>query len=223
MRIWEIDFLRGVAVLLMVTFHFVVDLRDFYGVPLDYRQGLWFLLGKMSACLFILLAGISIRFSRSPLRHGLKVLVWGMAISIVTYFYDPVIYIRFGILHLLGVSLLLSAFLSRFTNLTLMFFAVSSMLLGNFWQGTAGLRSPWFIPFGYPPISFATLDYYPLFPWLGVFVLGMVLGRKLYPKQISRLPENLPHTPLNRCGRNALAIYLLHQPILLLLLFFVFN
>ena len=223
MRIWEIDFLRGLAVLLMVTFHFIVDLRDFYGFPLDYRDGFCFILGKSSACLFILCAGISTRFSRSPLRHGLKVLTWGMVLSIVTYFYDPAIYIRFGILHLLGVSLLLSAFFSRFTSLQLTFIALSLLLLGNFWEGAAWLRQPWLIPLGYPPASFATLDYYPLLPWLGLFVLGMILGRQLYPRPLSRLPNDLPHTPLNWCGRNALAIYLLHQPILLLLLFFFFN
>ena len=222
MRIWEIDFLRGFAVLLMVAFHFIVDLRDFYGVPVIYQQGFWFIIGKSSACLFILLAGISTNFSRNPLRHGLKVLAWGMAISLATYFYNPAIYIRFGILHLLGVSLIFSVFFSRLTNLPLALISLIALLLGNFWPGAAWLRQPWLIPLGYPPASFATLDYYPLLPWFGLFIIGKIIGRILYPKPHSLFSLQLPATPFHWLGRHALAVYLLHQPFLLLPVFFAF-
>jgi uncharacterized membrane protein len=29
-RIWEIDFFRGIAIILMVVFHIVFDMRDIY-------------------------------------------------------------------------------------------------------------------------------------------------------------------------------------------------
>ena len=41
-RILEIDALRGVAIILMVIFHIIVDLTDFYGYHFQYLSGFWY-------------------------------------------------------------------------------------------------------------------------------------------------------------------------------------
>ena len=56
--------------MLMVLFHLVYDLKEFAGVNIDYQAPLWFLIGKISALLFIFISGLSSGFSRSPCKAG---------------------------------------------------------------------------------------------------------------------------------------------------------
>ena len=65
---------------------------------------------------------------------------------------------------------------------------------------------------------FSSGDYFPLAPNLGWFLLGAFVGRTVYRKRESLLPkvseDLLPLRLLRFCGRHALLIYLLHQPII---------
>ena len=80
--------------------------------------------------------------------------------------------------------------------------------------------SPYLFWLGLPDISYTALDYYPLIPWFGVMLLGISLGMWLFPDGRSR--ASLPGLPgqeiLEKIGRNSLAIYLAHQPVLIALL-----
>lgn len=217
-RIWEIDFLRGMAILLMAVFHLAVDLRDFYGVPLDYFHGFWYVEGKLSAVMFMLLAGISTIFGRNILRHGVKIFCWGMVLTFVTYIYDPGTYIRFGILHLLGASLVLVYFMRRLSVIALCILAVIILGLGNvFIYQTAA--AAYLFPFGLTTAEFVSMDYYPLLPWYGVFLCGTVAGRLLYRERRSLLKKPWHFEGLEEMGRHSLLIYLIHQPLLLAGLF----
>ncbi|KJR44143.1 hypothetical protein UF75_5475 [Desulfosporosinus sp. I2] len=95
----EIELFRAVAIVLMVLFHLVYDLKEFAGLDLNYQDPLWFLVGKTSALLFIFISGLSSGFSRSPVRRGFKVLLFGMGITVATYVVMKEQYVRFGILH----------------------------------------------------------------------------------------------------------------------------
>src|SRR5665647_1682285 len=110
-RIWEIDLIRGIAIILMIIFHLIVDLKDFYGYNLDYFRGFWYIEGKFSAILFMLICGVSSTLGRNNIRHGLKVFIWAMILTAVTYIYNGSCYILFGILHFLGISLLSANFM----------------------------------------------------------------------------------------------------------------
>ena len=78
-----------------------------------------------------------------------------------------------------------------------------------------GFSFPWLTVLGFAPYGFASSDYFPLFPNLGYFLLGAVLGRALYAERKSLLPGgNPPAKALQWMGRRSLLIYLLHQPIL---------
>ncbi|MCG0276295.1 MAG: DUF1624 domain-containing protein, partial [Thermosediminibacteraceae bacterium] len=65
-RIVELDLFRGIAIVLMVIFHAVFDLSYYFGMDIDYTRGFWYYEGKLSALMFMAIAGISSCFSRSP-------------------------------------------------------------------------------------------------------------------------------------------------------------
>jgi uncharacterized membrane protein len=217
-RIWEIDFFRGVAILLMVVFHLVVDLKDFYGFPLDYLQGFWYYEGKLSAIMFMLLAGISTCFGRNVLKHGLRVFGWGMVLTVITYIYYPHMYIRFGILHLLGSSLLLYYFIRKLPSKVMAVLSIVIIIVGNVFI-RMDVDSPFLFPLGLTTANFMSMDHYPLLPWSGVFLLGVVTGRILYGTRQSLIVKPYKFETIEFLGRHSLLIYLIHQPIMIMILY----
>ena len=66
------------------------------------------------------------------------------------------------------------------------------------------------------------MDYEPIFPWFGVVLIGMGLGEFLYPEGVRsftlpQIPEIVVR-PLAFLGRHSLIIYLVHQPIIILVI-----
>lgn len=218
-RIGEIDFARGLAIILMMIFHFIVDLRDFYGYNLEYLQGFWYIEGKLSAILFILLCGISSTLSQNSVRHGIIVLTWGMVLTVITYAYNANFYIRFGILHFLGISLLFTNLMRRLTTVWLILLTMLSIFIGLIFSGRF-TDCPYLFPLGLQTNTFASLDFYPLFPWFGIFLIGMATGKRFYPHKKS-LHSLHPPKVIAWLGQHSLAIYLVHQPILLALLYVI--
>lgn len=216
-RLAEIDLLRGIAILLMIIFHTLFDLAYFYHWPIDYLNGFWYYQGKASAVLFMLVTGISCTFSRNSLQRGLKVLGTGLVITAATYLFHPAEYIRFGILHLLGSAMLLAPWLKRYSVLTLATVGTACIAAGRLVL-TLTTSLPWFIPLGITPSGFASLDYYPIFPWLGIILYGLAAGKLLYPAKQPLWPEAVLYRPvswLSWLGRHSLIVYLVHQPLIL--------
>ena len=219
----EIDVLRAVAIVLMVLFHLVYDLKEFAGVRIDYQSPLWFFIGKASALLFIFISGLSSGFSRSPVRRGLKVLFYGLGITVVTYLFMKDEYVRFGILHFLGVTMILSPLLVRLSSWTLWGLTGSSAVLG-FWFKAQVLKTSLLLPFGLMYDGFGSMDYYPLFPYLAVTLLGILAYRHFYAQRTEPLfPFQLNSELTKWLSRNSLGIYLFHQPILLLVIFIIYR
>lgn len=214
----EIDVLRAVAIVLMVLYHLVYDLKEFAVVSIDYRSPFWFFIGKTSALLFIFISGLSSGFSRSPVRRGLKVLFYGMGITVVTYLFMKDEYVRFGILHFLGVTMILSPLLVRLSSWTLWGLAGSSAVLG-FWFKEQVLKTSLLLPFGLMYDGFGSMDYYPLFPYLAVTLLGILAYRHFYAQRTEPLfPFRLNFELTKWLSRNSLGIYLFHQPLFLLMI-----
>ena len=80
-----------------------------------------------------------------------------------------------------------------------------------------------FIWLGLTPAGFSTVDYFPIFPWFGIVLVGMFVGNVLY-KNYSRsfklkdLSSKKEVKLLSFLGRHSLIIYLIHQPIIITLL-----
>jgi len=231
-RIWEIDFLRGLAIILMVGYHLLFDLGEFRGIKrflgfsTDLSSAVWTAAQYFFAGLFVVLSGISSTLSRNNVRRGLRLLAVALALTLGTYliavwlhFFDPADTIIFGILHCLAVSMLLYGAVFKKVS------AAANALCGAAVMGLAALlpivgkvfsiRSNWLIPFGLPSQSFSSLDYFPLIPWFGVFLIGVALGKSVYASKRSLLPWRLPGTFVNAAGRHSLLIYIVHQPVIM--------
>ncbi len=238
-RYVELDLLRTFAIIMMIVYHFAYDLESFYGWHLGiFEYWGWALIQHGTASLFLLLVGVSFAISwnrhgithadlsfphryRKYLRRGLGVIACGMLVSAATYWFDPETYVRFGILHLIGVSILLLPFFTRFREWNV---AIGSIIIGmqtsilGFFS-LAG-RRPALVPIGITPTDFFSVDYFPLIPWFGIVLIGYAIGYHAYVRY-SWHP--FPHARerarwLTWPGRHALLIYLIHQPILLMVL-----
>ena len=73
--------------------------------------------------------------------------------------------------------------------------------------------------FGIYSPGFSSFDYFPLIPWLGVFLIRAALGMSAYSSRRSLLPWCLPGTFVNAAGRHSLLIYIAHQPLIMGLLY----
>ncbi len=224
-RIWEIDFLRGVSIILMVGYHLLYDLGEMVGLPsfLGFSTNLaargWIVAQLFFACLFVVLSGISSTLSRGNVRRALKLLAVALLVTAATYVFDSSSAIIFGILHCLAVSILIygltmersAAWLPAATGAAVigLSLAVPALLKG------VPIRTDWLLPFGIHSPTLSSFDYFPLLPWLGIFLAGAALGKSVYAKRRSFIPVRLPVTFVNIAGRHSLLIYIVHQPVIL--------
>ena len=164
----------------------------------------------------ILLAGASARFSRNNLRHGLVVLGAGLVVQIGAAAAGQTI--RFGVLMLLGSSMVLWHFLGKgLQRLPGRSVAAGSGVLffaARWWTGRTAVSVPWLYPLGFMPPGFYSADYFPLFPWLFLFLFGTVLGGLCLDWRDSPLLARPLPPALTWLGRHSLLVYVLHQPIL---------
>lgn len=232
-RYWELDFFRGLAIISMVIYHALVDFSYLNGTSFQIT-GFNYYWQEITAILFLLISGISstisnFRISRESVfqksvRRGLVILGWGMIITLITSIFIRKELVIFGILHLLGVSAILLYPLRRFKYLNLGI-GTSIILLGNYLSGYR-FDFVWLVWLGFMPTGFCSVDYFPVFPWFGYILIGVFLGKLLYPNGESKLPvknysENWLITRFCFLGRHSLRIYLLHQPLLLIIIYFL--
>ncbi|MDD5502249.1 MAG: heparan-alpha-glucosaminide N-acetyltransferase [Candidatus Thermoplasmatota archaeon] len=237
-RFWEIDVLRSIAIILMVTYHVFYDLDFFGAYHIDKSSGFWWLFPRAIATTFISLVGISLAISysreraRKPesslfpkyLKRGLVVLSFGMGVTAATWIFLGDYFVKFGILHLIGVSIILAyPFLGK--RLPAIIAGASIILLGLLLK-SADVSVPWLLWLWPMPKAFPSVDYFPVLPWLGAALIGVFIGGVLYSgnSRIFRLPDlsgRLLIRALQFLGRRSLAIYLVHQPAILAVLYII--
>ncbi|MFH0889955.1 MAG: heparan-alpha-glucosaminide N-acetyltransferase [Candidatus Aenigmatarchaeota archaeon] len=227
-RFWEIDSIRGIAIISMIIFHFAFDLNYFTG-NLAFGQLFWYVFPRAIASIFIIIAGISLSLSRNkPEWTGKKLIIrgamifsFGLLITLITALTLPRGTIFFGILHFIGLSTIISLPFLKMRGKNLIF-GILSIMIGIYLQGVVA-ASPWLLWLGIMPQNFYTFDYFPLFPWFGLILIGIWMGNTLYPNSergfaIKDLSRNFTIKRLVFIGRNSLMIYLIHQPLIILLL-----
>jgi uncharacterized membrane protein len=228
-----VDAARGVAIIMMVVYHTTYDLDTLGGYDIQSTSGSWALFADATAGLFLFLVGVSLAISRTRtgltgwrlfgkyLARGLRILAYGMVLTAIFLALGMGV-VAFGILHLIGVSIILAyPFLRlRLTNLVLgaLIFAAGSFLLAQDLYS----QSFWLLPFGVVPEDVVMPDYRPLLPWFGVVLIGLFLGNVVYGDgRRPVIPEKKAPVlarPLLPLGKNSLFIYLIHQPIIIALL-----
>ena len=214
-RIWEVDLLRAIAILLMIVFHIVYDLNQFAGIDINYHTGFWYWEGQLAAMLFMFVAGISSGLTRSNILYaGLKLIGIGMIISVVTYAVFVDAYVRFGILHFMGTSMILSRYLKKLSTWVLFELAVVIGIVGFAFKNIT-INTSILLPLGLTYPGFRTVDYYPLVPYLSIFIVGMIAYKIYYYKRESLFDFQWNNRIVMFLSRHSLFIYIIHQPIII--------
>ena len=216
-RIGLIDALRGAAVLMMLVHHTLYDLADFGFMPREaFEHPAVSALQVTCATTFVLLCGVSSNLSKSNFKRGLITAGVAAGISVVTYIiHMPIL---FGVLHLLAVCMLLYALTEKLLvklpalpgTLVCALLAVLSKLATE--RLAVDTHYLWLLGWTYP--GFVSYDYFPLFPWLFVFLTGAFAGRLLLSRPLPERVYALRCRWLEFIGRHALVIYVVHQPLL---------
>lgn len=222
-RIWELDLLRGIALILMVYFHVIYDLNEIYGVPVNYDSGINDYIGNISGSLFIFLAGLSSSLSSNNIARGMKILAVALVITLSTHIYNSILGIKFGILHFLSVSILTVPLLEKINKKLLPVLGVGVILSAKILT-TIKVNNNILFPFGLVTADFISSDYYPLIPWYGVFLFGYGAGKFFYQEKRTLFSSfTLGENIISKAGRQTLLIYLIHQPLIVVVLTLYFK
>ena len=223
-RFWEIDLVRTVAILGLLNFHTHEVLYYFDLIHNPLHGGVWHWVRLVNAGLFIFPAGVAltIAYSRgkrmsSFMLRGLQIFGLGMVITLLSLLVVPDQYVRFGILHFFGIAFILAPYFLRFRYINLILGA-ALMAIGIYLiEQRIFVDFPWLL--WLMPYGFSTLDYWPLLPWFGLFLVGMFFGKILYPQGNRRfnIPElsNPVASALCWPGRHPLVIYFAKLPIII--------
>jgi uncharacterized membrane protein len=225
-RIEAIDLARGLALVAMAIYHFAWDLEFFgYAEPGMTTSGGWRLFARSIASSFLFLVGFSLFLAHAKgvrwpsfLRRLGMVAAAALAISLATWYAVPQGFIFFGILHHIALASLIGLAFLRLPALALLLLAVLVVI------APAYLRSAFF---DHPALWWAGLsadiprsnDYVPIFPFFAAVLGGIAVARLMSRGgALARLSQvAMPDwtAPLQFAGRHSLAVYLLHQPLLI--------
>lgn len=232
-RLAWLDALRGLTVISMVFYHLLWDVVYLMGRDYAWYKGTPGFIWQQSICWsFIIISGFSFNLSRNPAIRGVAVSLCGAAVMLVTWLFTPDIAVKFGILTLLGASMIICGILKPVlikipsviglivsALLFIVFGNVNTGYLGfygiNFMQVPHYLYSNYLTTFlGFPFQGFTSTDYFSLFPWIFLYMFGLYL-HKLYSEMLYSPHEYEKPVPvIGWIGRFSLLIYLVHQPVI---------
>ncbi len=236
-RIHLMDEVRGFAVLCMIVYHglylfadifhwsaFVPILRFFY--PAE----------PFFAAAFIFISGISSQLSHSNLARGLKLAAVALVVTAATYLVVPDSVIIFGVLHMLAFCMIffgLTASLLQkipfwpgFLSCLILFLLTWGLSPHNpvpyvgippllEWKiPDSWMQTDWLCFLGLHTETFVSGDYFPIFPWMFVFLGGTFVGRFAKAGKFPSFTYKRRIPFFSLVGRHALLLYVLHQPVL---------
>ncbi len=227
-RFIELDFLRGFAITHMIILHLLWDL-DYYNIlptnsliqntNIIVQVTFFTIVGMCLAITFNKKRDNPNKLYKHLVKRGLWIFSLGLVLTAVTLVFMPERPIIFGVLHCIGLCIILSIpflKLSEYNYPIALSMIVIGIVLGSFTIQNASVLH---LVVGLHPADIwaYTIDYFPIFPWLGVTLLGVSIGNILYKdnKRNFYLPDiskYLPVKALAFLGKRSLAIYLFHQP-----------
>lgn len=241
-RYTALDIFRAIAIIAMVAYHTLWDMVYIFDADIPwYKTEAGFVFQQSICWSFILLSGFCWSLGKRKLRRAVTVLVCSLIITVVTALAMPENIILHGVLSLLGTAMLVTIPLEKifkklppFIGLTLS--AVLFVLTYNVSDGSLGFgdfviaRLPDFLYvnnitafFGFPHSGFYSSDYFPLLPWLFLFLCGYFLYRIAEKKDLMKYLSSVSCKPLEFIGRHSLEIYMAHQPIIYGILFIIYK
>ncbi len=230
-----IDYLRGIALLLMFAYHFSFDLNYYQFIQTDFYNNPWWINFRLViVSLFLWLVGISLwlatqkKIQPKPYLKRLSLLIIAAGlVSLSSYITFPGSYIFFGILHFIVVASVVGLLFVRFHYINLLL-GISLVIIGSRYSSPLFNHNAlqWF---GLMPEKPITEDYAPFLPWFGVVLLGLFSASLIFKqatfKPLSSLFNHWGKTKTTAqqliccMGRHSLIIYLIHQPIFMGILF----
>ena len=163
-RLWEIDLFRGIAILMMVLFHTVFDISFFGIAPFNVSTGFWRYFAYATASLFLLIVGVSLIISHDKAQHKISglslalkfvyrggfIFALGLLVTLGTWLYLGEGFVIFGILHLIGISIVLSPLFFRFGKFNVLI-GLACIATGWIISGMSG--PPILLPLGVIPVG----------------------------------------------------------------------
>lgn len=236
------DTLRGAAIFNMILYHSVWDLVYLFDFDWPWYQSAAAYVWQQFICwTFIFISGFCQPMAHHRAKNGIRVFLAGMLISAVTLIAIPQEKILFGVLTLIGTSMLLLLPLDSFFKrrnplggfaVSLVLFAVTKNVnlgyLGFENWNLYPLPDSWYHNLGtaflgFPPPDFSSEDYFSLIPWVFLFAAGYFFYYILARKGWMGLLEKGCCKPLEWIGRHSLVIYMIHQPVLYLVFWIIFE
>lgn len=228
-----LDSFRGLVLISMIIYHGSWDLVYLFQRNWTWYEGTGAYIWQQSICWsFILLSGFCWSLGHKPLKRGLLVFGAGAVVSAVTLIFMPQERVLFGVLTLIGSSMLclipLNKLLKKVSSgLGLLFSVFLFILTRNINQGFLGfemwnivelpkmLYRNYFSTFlGFPMQEFFSTDYFSFFPWFFLFLSGYFIYRMMERSGGFRSGCLIREwKPLAFLGRHSLLIYMLHQPV----------
>lgn len=237
-RVVLLDEIRGFAIICMVVYHAMYQLKYGFGVDVPIFFENWFnIIRDIFAGMFIFISGCMCRFSKNNLKRGVQCFFLGMIITFVVPFFGQCI--EFGILHMLGVSMMLYGLFGEGLEKVPSFvgIVVCVLLAVITWNVTSGYIGipklfEWKLPaaayeagslypFGFFDKDYA--DYFPLLPWVFVFLGGSYFGAWAKDGALPSCFYNSHFTWLAAVGRYTIWIYMLHLPVIYLIFSLIFH
>ena len=238
-RLCLIDEYRGFVVLNMVAYHAIWDLVYMFGVDIQwYKSDAGHIWQQWICWSFILVSGFCWQMGKHPLKRGLLVYAAGALVSLVTVLVMPNSKVLFGVLTLLGSCMILMIPLDLLCEkipavagavvsflLFLFTYPVNRGYLGLGAKNVMTLPQKWYANsfttyLGFMEKGFFSTDYFSLFPWLFLFITGYFLY-KVVMANTNRIIKDLEKSvcpSFGWIGKHALIIYLLHQPVIYVVL-----
>lgn len=221
-RYLVIDFIRGLAILAMMVYHFGFDLNMQGIIAQDLNNSItWQIARSLILGIFLFVAGFSMALAASQtvkqrLKRLARIFGCAMLVSMMSYFMFPESWIYFGVLHFVVIASLICWILMRYEKL-LFPLAIAFLVIGLFYQSSM-FDQPllqWLGMMTHKPL---TEDYVPMLPWLGVMIIGIIIGQWSLTNTHHWLLASTPNAALNPVqwlGQHSLVTYMLHQPILI--------
>ena len=220
-RIVELDAARGIAILCVVAMHVFSFGKAFGGwdpawIPFFYA------VKQYGGSFFVLLSGVCVTLGSKSVKRGAVVFLCGMVFTGLTawlYFSGQegeTVLIQWGVLHCIGACMMLWPLFKKLPPAARIVIGAVIVIAGYYLQLQIHVRNPWLFPLGLRTWDFTAFDYFPLMPHLGWFLLGSGIGSFVYKDRRPLFPSLKPGV-LAFCGRQSLAIYIIHQPLLYLI------
>ncbi|MFZ7094368.1 heparan-alpha-glucosaminide N-acetyltransferase [Primorskyibacter sp. 2E233] len=218
-----LDIARTVALLGMILFHFVKDMEVFGLIASGTTlTGGWAIFARCIAGSFIFISGVSFVLAHSRGFDGKAwrrrfILIAGAAclVTLATYAVFPSRFIYFGILHAIAAASFLGLpFLFAPAWLALLGAAVIISIFAT--VGGSLFPSPLMAWTGLSTAARASLDFLPVVPWFAAFLLGIAFAKVAPMDRLEPTwPKSFPARALAWPGQHSLVVYLLHQPLLM--------